>query len=187
MRWYLLQEYAICHCCTCLTRDLFLNSQLWRPALQFKFETLMFSIWLVSKLSAINLSESTTRVYSSRDKNLMLLNFLGKEPFSAAGGVKLRQGCCKVFVILQRWEIIDLPFIRQWKWCALVSIPLILQSQAATCVAGGSLVLHTWGTAGITTCAVSHPLHTEKDDSCETSLCKTNQRKRQADHLRLSP
>lgn len=147
----------------------------------------MFSILLVSKLSAINLSESTTGVYSSWDKNLTLLNFLGKEPFSAAGGVKLRQGCCKVFVILQRWEIIDLPFIRQWKWCTLVFIPLILQSQAAACVAGTSLVLHTWGTAEITSCAVSHPFHTEKDTSCETSLSETNQQKRQSDHLSLSP
>lgn len=146
----------------------------------------MFSILLVSKLSAINLSESTTGVYSSWDKNLTLLNFLGKEPFSAAGGVKLRQGCCKVFVILQRWEIIDLPFIRQWKWCTLVFIPLILQSQATACVAGTSLVLHTWGTAEITSCAVSHPFHTEKDASCETSLSETNQQKRQSDHLSLS-
>lgn len=146
----------------------------------------MFSILLVSKLSAINLSESTTGVYSSRDKNLMLLNFLGKEPFSAAGGVKLRQGCCKVFVILQRWEIIDLPFIWQWKWCTLVYIPLILQSQIAACVAGSSLVLHTWGTAGISSCSVSHPLLTEKDASCETS-CARQISRRKSDHLNLSP
>lgn len=62
----------------------------------------MFSILLVSKLSTINLSGSTTRVYSFQDKTLMLLNFSGEEPFSAAGGVKLRQGCHKAFVILQR-------------------------------------------------------------------------------------
>lgn len=136
----------------------------------------MFSILLVSKLSVINLSESTTGVYSSRDKNLMPLNFLGKEPFSAAGDVKLRQGCCKVFVILQRWGIIDLPFTWQWKWCILVSIPLILQSQAAACVASSSLVLHTWGTAEIASCAVSHPLLSEKGASCETCARQISRR-----------
>lgn len=48
----------------------------------------MFSILLVSKLSAINLSGSTTGLYSSWDKTLTLLNFLGKESFSAAGVLK---------------------------------------------------------------------------------------------------
>lgn len=143
----------------------------------------MFSILLVSKLSAINLSGSTTGVYSSRDKTLMLLNFLGKEPFSAARGVKLRHGCCKVFAVLQRWEITDLPFIRQWKWCTLVPTPLILQSQASACVAGASLVFHTWRTAEITSCAVSHQLHRGRHASCETSLYETNQQMRYSCHL----
>lgn len=60
----------------------------------------MFSILLVSKLLTINLSGSTTGVYGSQDKTLMLLNFPSEEPFSAAGGTKLWQGCHKAFIIL---------------------------------------------------------------------------------------
>lgn len=147
----------------------------------------MFSILLVSKLLSTNLSGSTTGVYTFWDKNLMLLNFLGKQPFSAAGGVKHWQGCCKVFLILQRWEIIDLQYIWQWKWYTLVPTPLILQSQASACVAGVSLVFHTWRTSQITSCAVSHLLFTQRYAWCETSLYKTNWQKTYSRHLSLAP